>query len=123
MKRRILIVVGLAIIAWLAYDMINAARMADQLNDARRAIQYFEAMHGQMTEDQRQGYLSNAYQACHYLEDNPDLPSLWQEMVDSGISSDAAATTIDAAIMFLCPDRELLDMHERTSRSPTPGGV
>ena len=71
-----------------------------------RAVSMFEQRHGTMTTEDRHGYLDNAYQACTYLDTNPSLPDLWTAMTDSGISSDAAATTIEAAITYLCTEHK-----------------
>lgn len=109
--KRILALCVLVIIALLVVrDLTSAAGDAKDIIRQNNAISLYEFRHGSMTDDERRGYISNAYQACTYLETNPSLPDLWTAMTDSGISSDAAATTIEAAITYLCTEHKpLLD--------------
>lgn len=67
-------------------------------------VRLYEERHGSLSShEERQHIYDNAWQACAYLEKNQSLPQLWRDMTDSGISSDAAATTIEAAITYVCP--------------------
>lgn len=110
MKRTIALIVLVIIAVLVVRDMTSAAKMAVDISKQEKAIAMYESRHGSLdTTEDRHGYLDNAYQACVYLDSNPSLPDLWTAMTDSGISSDAAATTIEAAITFLCTEhKELL---------------
>lgn len=73
-----------------------------------QVVQAYESRHGEVTTTEAATIYSNAMQACVYLANEPDIPQLWHDMTDSSISGDAAATTISAAITYLCPELEYL---------------
>ncbi|MGV0949448.1 MAG: DUF732 domain-containing protein [Azonexus sp.] len=102
----VLLIAGLLVVR----DLTAAAGDAKDIVRWNNAVDLYEGRHGSLSQDERVGYLDNAYQACSFLDTNPSLPDLWSAMTDSGISSDAAATTIEAAITYLCTEHKpLLD--------------
>ena len=106
MKRILAAIVLLVVGVWVVRDLTSATSMVVDISKQDKAIGLFESRHGDMTRDEEKGYLDNAYQACAYLDDNPDLPALWMAMTDSRISGDAAATTIEAAVTYLCTEHK-----------------
>jgi hypothetical protein len=102
--RTILKVLGVAALMWLAWDLFNAIQFGQTQDEGSAVVSMYEARHGSLsTFEERQRIYSNAQQACAYLDRNPSLPQLWRAMTDSGISGDAAATTIEAGITHVCP--------------------
>jgi hypothetical protein len=108
MTRAILIFGGILAIVLIGHDLYSAATFAGEQNVADQVIGYYEDRLGQLLDmDARNEVYNNAMQACHYLDTNPSLPDLWLAMTDGGyISGDAAATTIEAAATYLCPEHK-----------------
>ena len=106
MKRRILAVLSasvLAITLW-AWQYGGGREGFEYGYDRTSVVSAFESRHGDLPRAEEERVYSNALQACVYLANEPDIPQLWRDMTDSSISGDAAATTIAAAITYLCPE-------------------
>lgn len=73
-----------------------------------QVVHAYESRHGKVDSTEAATIYSNAMQVCVYLANEPDIPQLWRDMTNSSISGDAAATTISAAITYLCPEMEYL---------------
>lgn len=105
MKRALAVLFLLVVGGLVIADLTTATDDVIDINRQSKAIALYETRHGKLdTTAERHGYLDNAYQACAYLDDNPSVPDLWLAMTDSRISGDAAATTIEAAVSYLCTE-------------------
>lgn len=104
----ILTAFGLLCIAWLVRDLANAAGDAVRYTEAQNVVEMYDSRHGSMPTDKHDEYVELAWRVCDYLDTNPSLPDAWNLMVDNGMSSDAAATTIEAAITYLCTEHKPL---------------
>jgi hypothetical protein len=105
-KRAIIGILGLVALALIIRDVSQATEDVQTIRSTDAAVALYVSRHGDMTRDERFGYLDNAYQACSYLDKNPSISDLWLAMTDSRISGDAAATTIEAAVTYLCTEHK-----------------
>ena len=103
--KRIIALIALTIIALLVVrDLTSAAGDAKSSLRQLNAIEMYDSRHGSMPEDKHDEYITMTIRVCEYLDVNPSLPDVWMLMTDNGMSSDAAATTIEAAITYMCTE-------------------
>lgn len=103
-KRAIITVFGILCLGWILHDAINATKDASTAFRQQNAIEMYDSRHGSMPDDKHDEYITMTIRVCEYLDVNPSLPDVWMLMTDNGMSSDAAATTIEAAITYMCTE-------------------
>lgn len=63
----------------------------------------YEAKHGETSDEVMTQLLYSTNSVCGDLVAGNSVPDVWQMLVDHGQSSDQAATVIDLAVKYYCP--------------------